>query len=170
MLERSIRELRLFYEGDHPVTAIALQNLGFLRLQQGRYEEAAARLEESRRVSLVWLGAEHPLMARSSADQAELARRQGRLTDAIAIGQRTLAHFERLGLSAHPAAIDTHWTLGEALLGSGRPGEAAATLAEGLAMAEQQYIASDPRMSHARQVLARARAAAHASPANADPE
>jgi tetratricopeptide (TPR) repeat protein len=158
VIARSLHAMRLFYEGDHPMTAFALQHLGFLRMEQGRLDEANQRLDEAQRVALAWLGTEHPLIARIGADQAELIRRQGRVADAIDLARRTLAHFDRIGLARHPAAIDTHWTLGEALLASARPKEAASVLADGLAAAERQYAATDPRLSRARLLLARAEA------------
>jgi tetratricopeptide (TPR) repeat protein len=157
LLARSLHALRLIFEGDHPLTAFALQNLGFLRMAQGRLDEAGQHFEEAQRVTLAWLGTEHPLVARIAADQAELARRQGRTAEAAALARRTLAHFERAGLANHPASIDTRWALGEALLAEGRSAEAAAILTRGLAVAQVQYVGTDPRLARARLLLARSR-------------
>lgn len=154
-LARSLHALRLLYDGDHPTTAFALQNIGYLRTAQRRYRDAAARFDDAYRVAVTWLGLEHPLVARIDADRADLAGREGRLGDSLATGARALALFERLGLRHHPAAVDTRIGMGEALLQAGRTPEAAVHLREGTALAQELYAPGDPRIARARQLLAR---------------
>lgn len=156
LLTRNLRDLRLLFGGEHPLTGIALATMGLLRTEQQRFDEAAASLENAQRILLAWLGADHPMVARTGAIEAELARRRGRPSESIAIARRTLGHFERLGLSGHPAAIETRCTLGEALLARRRPAAAAAELTACLAEARQQFIPGDARIAAGARALDRA--------------
>lgn len=155
-LADSLRILQMVFNGDHPLTALALRNLGYLRVEQGRLREAGEVLDRAYDMSAQWLGPEHAQVPRAAAHQAALALRRGRAAEAIAIAERVLAHFERLGLSRHPAALDTRQTLGEALLATGRPVRAAEELARCLLAAEVQYVPGDRRLRSLRTLLARA--------------
>jgi serine/threonine-protein kinase len=157
LLVTSLAMLRRLFEDEHPLTALALKEVGYLRIEQGRYAEAEARLKESQALIERWLGANHPQVPRALAHQAELARRQGRTADAIGLAERTLAQFATLGLTDHPAAIDARLTLGEALLSERRTTEALATLNDGLARAERQFVQGDARTVRFRSALSRVR-------------
>jgi serine/threonine protein kinase/tetratricopeptide (TPR) repeat protein len=154
LLAGNLAKLRQIYDGDHPVTAIALRDLGYLRLEQGRLEEAEAHLEQAQRIFRSWLGGDHPMVPRAAAVQAELARRGGRLEESVRLSRATLAQFQRLGLGEHPAAIDTCRTLGEALGALGRHPEAAVAVAPCLAVAERQFVAGDRRTAGLRRTAA----------------
>src|SRR6185295_8473256 len=80
---------------DHPDVAAKLNNLSGALRQQGKYDEAAAAVEEALRIARPRLGADHPLVARYSVTLARvhLARRDMRgaealLRQALAIQQR----------------------------------------------------------------------------------
>jgi tetratricopeptide (TPR) repeat protein len=150
LLVGNIAGLRQIYGGDHPTIGIALRDLGYLRLEQGRLEEAEECLERAQRVFRGFVHDDHPMVPRAAAIQAEVARRRGRLEESVGLSRATLAQFGRLELGEHPAAIDTCRTLGEALLTLGRHAEAAATVAPCLAVAERQFVAGDRRTAGLR--------------------
>ncbi len=76
-IEEALSTLRRICDGDHALAGIALRNLGYLRIDEGRDGEAEAQLEEAQRIQHEWLGQEHPMAARAPVHQAELARRAG---------------------------------------------------------------------------------------------
>ncbi len=153
MLARTIPTLRRIYNGDHALVGMALRELGHLRIEQGRASDADALLDEAERVLQKWLKAGHS-QPRTRALQAELARRRGRLPEAVQLAKQTLTEFERLDMADHPAAIDARVTLGEALLALGRRADAARALAQALQDAERQFVAGDARTARIRRLLA----------------
>lgn len=156
LLTGNLAKLRAIYDGEHPLTGTALRNLGYLRMEQGRFREAEELLGEARSVYLQWLGPEHTMVARTEAQQAELALRRGRAGEAERVARRALERFARLEIAGHPIALDARRTLGRALLALGRDEEAAAVLAEVLAAEERLFVPGDPRIATTRAALARA--------------
>ena len=157
MLTSNLATLRGLFEDEHPLTALALKELGYLRTEQGRYVEAEARLKEAQVVIARWLGAKHPQVPRARVHQAELTRRQGRAGEAIALAERALGEFNAFGLTDHPAAIDARLVMGEALLSERRLPEALSILNDGLARSERQFVQNDARTARFRSAIARAR-------------
>jgi serine/threonine-protein kinase len=157
MLTTGLALLRGMFEDEHPLTALALKELGYLHTEQGRYAAAEATLKESQVVIERWLGAKHPQVPRTRVHQAELARRQGHAGEAIALAERTLGEFAALGLTDHPAAIDARLVLGEALLSERRAQEAVSILNDGLARSERQFVQNDARTARFRSALSRLR-------------
>ncbi|HJR58901.1 MAG TPA: tetratricopeptide repeat protein [Vicinamibacterales bacterium] len=155
-LAQAIPALRRIYDGDHALVGMALREFGYLRTEQGRLDEAEALLSEAQRVQQKWLGRTHPMVPRTRAHQAELARRRGRTSDAVQLARQTLEEFDRLGMSEHPSAIDARATLGEALIALGRHDAAARELERGGSSAERQFVSGDPRRARFREALARA--------------
>ena len=163
LLTPNLVKLRAIYDGDHPLTGTALRNLGYLRTEQGRYDEAEALLEEAESVLREWLGSEHAMVARAKTQQAELALRRGRYEAAQRDARSALDRFRRLEIAEHPMALDARRTLGRALVELGSPAAAADALADCLAVEERLYVAGDPRVTATRAALAQARAAPRAS-------
>lgn len=148
--------LRRVYEGDHALVGVALATLGYLRIEQGRYDEAGVALGEAQRITRELLGEAHPLVGRTAAHEAELALRRGRWDDAVAHARLTLDTLERASLTDHPSAIDARTTLGEALLALGKREAAVRELGAGLDRAERQYVDGDRRILRLRHALGRA--------------
>jgi eukaryotic-like serine/threonine-protein kinase len=157
MLTTNLATLRGLFEDEHPLTALALKELGYLRTEQGRYADAEATLKEAQLVIARWLGAKHPQVPRARVHQAELARRQGRAGEAIALAERALGEFNAFGLTDHPAAIDARLVMGEALLSEHRNADALSILNDGLARSERQFVRGDARTARFRSALSRAR-------------
>ncbi len=158
MLARTIPTLRRIYDGDHALVGIALRNLGYLRIEQGRLDEAAVVLEEAQRIQQRWLGPGHSMISRARTHQAELALRRGRPAGAVPLARQALGEFDELAMADHPSAIDARGTLGEALLALGQLNGAARELREALGRAERQFVAGDRRILRIREALARATA------------
>jgi eukaryotic-like serine/threonine-protein kinase len=151
-------DIRRIYDGDHPVTVTVFRELGFLRTEQGRYDEAVALLAESRRLAVALLGPGHPQIARTAAHQAEAERRRGHAAAAASTAEEALELFARLDLSDHPSAIDARITHGQAFVALGQRDRARLELEAAYAAASRKFVAGDER-------TARARAALHAMPA-----
>lgn len=155
-LVRHLELLRRTFDGDHPLTGTAHQQLGVLRTAQGRLAEADAHLNTSAEVLGTWLGAGHPMVARNEALRAELARRQGRPEEARRAADRALTHFERLGLAGHPRALEACRTWGEVQVGAGLGATALPRLSRCVADAERELVAGDARTRRLRELLAQA--------------
>jgi eukaryotic-like serine/threonine-protein kinase len=149
-----VSRLDRLYPDGHPLQATGFRELGFLRLEQGRLDEAGATLDRARDVVVRWLGAEHPLMPRLLAHQAELLRRQGRAAEAAETARQALTLFDRLGLAGHPSAVDARRVLAELLLAEGRRAEAADQLRPALEVARAEFVQDDSRTRHITELLA----------------
>ena len=147
------RDLRTIYDGDHPLSVTAFRELGYLRIEQGRYDEAIALLAQSRRLAVALLGPAHPQVARTAVHQAEAERRRGHAAAAVSIAEETLASFARLELSEHPSAIEARITLGQALAALGQRDRARAELQTAYAAASRRFVAGDERTARARAAL-----------------
>lgn len=156
ILTSALADLRMAFDGEHPVTGMGMRELGYLRTEQGRYADAEHALDRSERILREWLGEGHSMILRTRAHAAELARRQGDLSSAAALAERTMAEFERLGLGSHPSALDVCLTLGEARIAQGRHDEARSRLAPCAVQAERTFVDGDPRTRRYREVLRRA--------------
>jgi eukaryotic-like serine/threonine-protein kinase len=154
-LADSLGSLRRIYDGEHALVGIAMRNLAYLRIEQGRLTEADHLLGEAQRIQREWLGQDHPMVARAAVHQAELARRRGHLEEAVAVSRRARDAFERLGMGEHPAAIDARATLGQALAAFGDREAAARELSAALDAAERQLVAGDQRILTLRSALRR---------------
>jgi serine/threonine-protein kinase len=159
LLGRSLAALRATFQEGHPLTGMALRNLGYLRMEQGRLAEAERALDESEAMLGRWLGARHPLIARTHADQAELAARAGHWEIALALSIRTLEEFASLDLVSHPSALDACLTFGEARIQLGHDPAAVERLAACTDHASRLFVPGDPRTARLREVLERARGA-----------
>ena len=144
------RDIRTIYDGDHLLTVTAFRELGFLRTEQGRYDEALELLQESRRLAVALLGPEHPQIARTAVHQAEAERRRGHAAAAVSIAEEALARFARLDLAEHPSAIDARITLGQALFALGQRDRARHELPPAYAAASRNFCAGDDRPKPAR--------------------
>ncbi|MBI4704290.1 MAG: tetratricopeptide repeat protein [Deltaproteobacteria bacterium] len=124
----------------HPDIAVALSNLAAIEARCGRAGEACAlhaRAIEIRRASL---GPDHPDVAQSHARLAELAAASGKHDEAAehyGAAARILARLGEPWRAALAAALHGE---GRALLGLGRPAQAAAPLERALAL----HLEPDP--------------------------
>ncbi len=158
-LDNRLALLREVHFGEHPQTALALRELGFLAIARGQFDLAARRLARSQQISFQWLDPEHPTIPRITAIQAELERRRGQPGEAVEAARQALDHFARLGLRGHPSALDACITLGLAATELGGVAEpwAAGHLADCLAAAERELIAGDPRTARLRELAGSSR-------------
>jgi serine/threonine-protein kinase len=163
VLTGALASLRATFDGEHPMTGIGLQYLGYLRIVQGRYAEAAEALEQSKSVLEELLGPTHPQIPRTRAHQADLAWRLGRASEALQLAERTLDEFDRLGLPFHPSALDACLTRGEALIRLSRQADANERLAWCAAQAQRLFVTGDPRTRRLQATLALARGASSTS-------
>jgi serine/threonine-protein kinase len=147
------RDIRTIYDGDHPVTVTAFRELGYLRTEQGRYDEALTLLDESRRLAVTLLGPGHPQIARTAVHQAEAERRRGHAAAAVSMAEEALDLFARLDLSEHPSAIDARITLGQALFALGHSDRARVELKAAYAAASRKFVAGDERIARARAAI-----------------
>ena len=146
--------LRRTFGGEHPLTGIALLQLGYLRTAQGRLADADALLRESASVLTSLLGTDHPMVVRARAQRAELARLHGDMETATREAELTLSELEPLGLLRHPVAVDACRTWAEARAASGRASGGDARVSACLAYAEREFVRDDPRTRALRAIVA----------------
>lgn len=142
--------LRRLYPADHPALLDLLLVQARLRLEQGRTADTRAAIDEAQRIQRYGLGVFTPAVPAIRAVDAELARREGRLDDAVALARLALDESERSGVPAYPLTIEARATLGESLIGLNRRDEAGVVIARALADAEQLTTDGDPRLTRLR--------------------
>jgi serine/threonine-protein kinase len=155
-IESALSVLRKAYPDEHPVLAIALREYGYLRLEQGRLEDARVLLSNALRIQEEWLGRMHPLAARTRALLAELAQRGGHAAEAVRIATAALADLERIGMADHPWTVDVRATLADALIVLRRGDEALKVLRPALTSAPRVFVSYDARLTRLQSALARA--------------
>jgi tetratricopeptide (TPR) repeat protein len=163
MLRADLSGLQRIHGGDHPATGEALRELGHALIALRRYPEAAACLERALGVFRRFLDERHTMLARVRVHQAELELERGEAAKAVAIARDALDRFARLGLTEHPAALDTRRILGRALLALDDRAAAVSVLEGCLALEERLFVAADARTEQTRAALALARSPVAAS-------
>jgi len=164
MLRADLSGLQRIHGGDHPATGEALRKLGHALIALRRYPEAAACLERALGVFRRFLDERHTMLARVRVHQAELELERGEAAKAVAIAHDALDRFARLGLTEHPAALDTRRILGRALLALDDRAAAVSVLEGCLELEERLFVAADARTEQTRAALALARAIPPARP------
>ena len=102
------------------------------------------------------LGRMHPLVPRTRALLAELARRRGQTADAVTLATSALKDFERMGMADHPWTLNIRATLADALIALSRDDEALGVLTPALTSAPRVFVSYDARLTRLRAALARA--------------
>jgi tetratricopeptide (TPR) repeat protein len=114
---------------DDPDYGILLNNIGVMLAGHRRFEKALAYYRQGESVWNRTLGREHTRVGLTLGNEAEALNALQRHDEARAVSERALAIWRRAGSSSfHVAWALT--SLGEALLGLGRPREAAPRLEE----------------------------------------
>jgi tetratricopeptide (TPR) repeat protein len=127
---RHVEGAKKLYGPDDLTVALAMHNLGMTRSGQRRLPEARALLERALHIRLAKLRPEHPMIASTLYELAEVARLEGHTDEALAdldraaeIDRRSDATSARIGLARRNRAK------AELLVGLGRLAEARAALA-----------------------------------------
>jgi tetratricopeptide (TPR) repeat protein len=82
---------------------MAVGNLGYLRLKQGKIEEAEELIHEAYAINKRVLGNSHPLLVPTLDNLADVFRAQGREDEAEEVYQRALHLCENYLVATHPA-------------------------------------------------------------------
>ena len=155
LLSAALPALRRIYHPTHPLLIEPVHALARLRIEQGGLDDARAALQQAERIQPS-LERFHLAVPATRALQAELARRENRMDDAVASARLALEEFERLGLPDHPVTIEIRATLGDALVTLGRGDEAVPVLGRAIATLEQLSPTGDERTVRLRASLLRA--------------
>jgi tetratricopeptide (TPR) repeat protein len=139
---------------DNPDTFSTANDLGLAYEAAGRFEEAGAQFRAVVAATERVLGAEHPKLTFALYNLGEVQNRLGHHAEARAAFERALGIWRRSGADAFYVAYGLTG-LGLALLGEGRPQDAARALAEALQIRTDKR-AGPPEMGETRFALARA--------------
>lgn len=142
--------------GGHPALGAALRDQALLRMEQGRFDEAQVLLGEAERLQEQLFGRANPFVPRIRALHAELARRRGDLSQAIAVATGALEELGRLNMSEHPSTVDLRSTLAQSLMAQGEFHQATRVLGQALTVAERSFVSYDPRISRLQAALRQA--------------
>jgi tetratricopeptide (TPR) repeat protein len=121
--------------------AASWNNLGFLYLQQRKYEEAASWLEKA---LAVWEKSDTPYAAVALNNLAMLRRLQGSYDTAESLYKRALAVEEKVFGPDHPEGATTLMSLAALYRATGKGGLAIETYRQALAVLEKTLGAQDP--------------------------
>ncbi len=152
-LDAAVEAGRPNWGGDHPVLANRLRYVSRLALARGDLDAAHRHAEEALVALSRWLGDDNHLVTRAFADRAAVALARRRPTEAIEIAREATARYQKLGIPAHPKALEARQVLGAALLELGRPEEAASALRDLLELQQTTYVPGDARTSASKALL-----------------
>lgn len=145
-----LRILELNYDGPHPSFAAAYSNLAFMLDDTGQTEEAIAYFRRSTEVQdAVGLDPDHPNRAFPLMGLANIYRRQGNYTEAIAISRAVLALRREALTSEHRYTMDTASDLASSLIEVGEFAEAEALLQEAFELFSENRGVDDIRTQRA---------------------
>ncbi|GGA16280.1 CHAT domain-containing tetratricopeptide repeat protein [Okeania sp. KiyG1] len=106
-LERALIIVENVGVSENSVAAMYVINeLGMQHHYQGNYKKALSLYQRSREIFEKTLGIDHPFVAKSLSNQAELYQLQGNYTEALTLFQKSLAIFEK-ALGANVPAVAT---------------------------------------------------------------
>ncbi|WP_394834628.1 serine/threonine-protein kinase [Pendulispora rubella] len=120
----------------HPLLAFALSGLGYSQFVLRRWDEALQSERRSRVIFTEAFGHEHPHVARAGGIIADILRDMGRLPEALAEGENTLAMAERI-FPKDRDMLSALATVAMIYLDQGRTREALALQLRALALCEQ---------------------------------
>jgi serine/threonine protein kinase/tetratricopeptide (TPR) repeat protein len=168
LLRQNLSVYETLYPEGHAMVGTTFRNLGLLRLRQSRPDEARRYLERALEVYGQTLSSETALLPRARRHLAAAYLDLGRADTAASIAEQAVDRLRALGMPRHPAVADALEVQGRARLTQDRVEEAAALLAESIALRALFSVESDPRLEITRGYLRRAVApggAVTASPA-----
>ena len=128
-LERALAIKESALGTEHPQLAVTLANLGMIRTDAGQLQAARIDLMRARDLVAEHLGPEHPYIAVISNGLGTVARRQGRVDEAEAAYQATIALESAM---AQPAYGEALTRLGVMALDDGRASDARVLLERAL--------------------------------------
>lgn len=154
LLGEARRAADQIYAEEHSAEGMLERTLGVLRLRQGRLEEARRHLETARSMHSRLLGVDQAQTLRARVVLAELTRIEN--DPAGAHGQASLAFAALVDkdLEHHRDAFAALVVMARCLLDLGRTAEAEPLLRRALAIATEQFVASDPEVAELRQLIA----------------
>ena len=120
---------------DHPLVAMALNNLGLDAEAEGRLDDAERDYRESARLLEQALGPDHPRVAIALGNLGAALRARHKPADALAAFERALAINERRFGPDYADSLDALLGVGESLVALGRFKEARAPIERALALA-----------------------------------
>ena len=120
----------------HPEVGIALNNLAFLYVEQGRYEDAEPLYRQSLAIVENAFGRSHPVVATALNNLASLFQRQGKNRKAEKLYLRSLSIVENEHGASHPDVGGTLNNLGSLYKAQGRSAKAELYLKRSLAALE----------------------------------
>lgn len=151
----------------HPALATARRDQAFLRMEQGRLDDAQRLLGEAERLQEQLVGRVGPTTPRTRALQAELARRRGDVPQAVVVATEALEQLGRLNMPDHPCTVDIRTTLAQSLMVLGEFQQATRVLGQALTVAERAFVTYDPRIARLQHALQRAAGTRTAGPSDA---
>jgi tetratricopeptide (TPR) repeat protein len=119
--------------GDRHTESWLANNIGGLRLRQGRFEDARREIQRSLEMKQELLSADHPDFAISMSNLGAVLVKLGRFDEALAATRRAGSILSKWESDDSDLALTALENEGEALLGLGRLGEAEAALQRALA-------------------------------------
>jgi tetratricopeptide (TPR) repeat protein len=127
VIQRARPLLEAAYGPEHPDLATLLNNTGLVLGSTGRLEEAVRTFRRGEEIATKLAGPDHLLVGLTVGNSAETLNKLGRYEEARVASERALAIWRRSGASPIYEAVALN-SLGQALLGLGRPAEAAENL------------------------------------------
>lgn len=121
---------------DHPMVAMALNNLGLNAEAEGRLDEAERDYRASVSILERTLGADHPRVAIALSNLGAALRSDNKPAEALVAFQRALEINDKRFGTSYPDSLDALLGTGEALVALGRPTEAFPALERALHFVE----------------------------------
>jgi len=131
---------------EHPDVAFSLNNLSWVYIDQGKFDQARAALVEALALETNLFGAEHPSIATSLLSLGCVAEWQGRLTEAESLEREALAMSEKLLPAEHKDLAQSLSTLAHLLQRQGRLAEAETLAHDALVMRRKLFPPDHPQV------------------------
>ncbi len=124
LLERTVEIYRELHADGHPALLAVIANLAHAHHVQQHYAHAEKLYRERLAMAEKLFGADALQVADALTDLSASLADDGRLDEAVALGERALAIYDAKGPTDHPEWTETIITLGEHLVKAGREREA----------------------------------------------
>ncbi|MBI5544687.1 MAG: tetratricopeptide repeat protein [Deltaproteobacteria bacterium] len=145
---RRVMELRRAALGeDHPLVAMAVNNLGYVRLDQGRFAEAMSHFQDGRAMLSRTVGLDNVMAARLASNLGVALMAEGRAEEAVVEYRGALELFERHYGPDHTLAATAIHNLAGVLDGRGQHREALELELRATAIRERAFGPEHPRVA-----------------------